>query len=145
MANEISELVRAINAFSIPSEEDETDTECRLYALLDGADELPGFDAAAEPLYRLLERNAQCHLGSPGPVVHALEKIADSPALLRESLHRTPTYLTVWMVNRLLNSALSDVERTEWLRELDAARHHPSAAPDVIEDVNFFLEYQAGR
>jgi hypothetical protein len=47
----------------------------------------------------IFERYHSADLGSPGPIVHALERspIDDHVALLAESLRRQPTLMTVWM------------------------------------------------
>jgi hypothetical protein len=91
----------------------------------------------------LLERNSEADLGSPGPVVHALEAIPGYEPFLLESLRRIPTYYTVWMINRILNVELPAEERAKWLAELKQARHHPDADDAVVASVADFLKHQA--
>lgn len=65
---------------------------------------LPVPSAAFPELFRLMERLSGSDLGSPGPLVHTMEKhIGCYEDSLAASIHRKPTTLTVWMVNRILN------------------------------------------
>jgi hypothetical protein len=143
MTQHIEQLIDEIGAF-MSGGSDETDTVFRLYRLLDGFDQLAQREAAIEPLFRLLERNAESDLGSPGPVVHALEAVPGYEPHLVESLHRLPTYYTVWMVNRILNTELPPQERAAWLAELQRAASHSKADGAVIDSVARFLKHQAG-
>ena len=125
--------------------EDELSNVNRLYEIFDGFDKLPiRARAQAMPaMFSLLEFNPEAELGSPGPIVHALEAIPGYQPLLRESLARQPTYLTVWMVNRILNSNLSKTDRQAWLGCLNAAHKHPKAPEDVKDEAAAFIAHQA--
>ncbi|MEH1165685.1 hypothetical protein V6V47_09885 [Micromonospora sp. CPCC 205539] len=94
-------------------------------------------------LYSLMERLDDADLGSPGPIVHALEAWRGYPPLLAESLLRKPTPLTVWMANRLLNTGPSDT--SNWLELLRLATRHAAASPEAQADARDFLEHQASR
>jgi hypothetical protein len=94
-------------------------------------------------LYALMERLDDADMGSPGPIVHALEAWSGYPPILAESLHRKPTPLTVWMVNRLLNTDPSDA--SHWLELLRRTAEHSAASPKARADAQDFLEHQAGR
>ncbi|HEY8722129.1 hypothetical protein [Pengzhenrongella sp.] len=96
----------------------------------------------ADDLFDLMERLDHVDLGSPGPLVHALE--ATSPAyelLLKASLRRKPGPLSVWMVNRILNA--DRPERAEWLQELTMAADHPRASQQTRRDALEYLRHQA--
>ena len=60
---------------------------------------------SVQPLLRLMERHPLADLGSPGPIVHFVERFYkkgyEEELLL--SLKRMPTLHTVWMLNRLIN------------------------------------------
>jgi hypothetical protein len=88
----------------------------------------------------LLARFPGAELGNPGPIVDELEAIAGYESQLIESLHRQPTDLTVWMVNRILNSNLSDPEQAIWLAELKAVGQHPKSSDSTKECVEEFLK-----
>jgi len=91
-------------------------------------------------LYSLMERLHQADLGSPGPVVHALEAWDGYRRLLAESLRRKPTPLTVWMANRILNSNPPDF--LTWHELLHVAANHPAASSETRADARDFY-YQA--
>jgi hypothetical protein len=122
--------------------DDEGDTNARLYEIFEGFRELPDRSPAMPAIYSLVERFPEAELGSPGPLVHELEAIAGCENLLRESMRRQPTLLTLWMVNRRLNSNLSDDERAYWLNELATVKSHPRAGKLVKDEAESFLRFQ---
>ncbi len=99
-------------------------------------------EQAVPAMLGLLERFPDAELGNPGPIVHELEAIAGYESQLLESLHRQPTFLTVWMVNRILNSDLTEHEKAIWLAELKAAGQHPKSSESTKECAEEFLEHQ---
>lgn len=90
----------------------------------------------------LIERYPEAELGSPGPLVHELEAIPGYESFLRDSVARKPTYLSIWMVNRILNSELSADERSVWLQVLRTVLIHPLASADLRQGANEFLEHR---
>src|SRR5476651_2108638 len=55
--------------------------------------------ASAFPeFFALIERLSDCELGSPGPLVHTMERHSGRyEQLLADSIRRKPTEMTVWM------------------------------------------------
>jgi hypothetical protein len=94
-------------------------------------------------MFSLLERFPDAELGSPGPLVQALEGIPGYLPLLRDSIRRQPTHYTAWMVNRLLNTSLPSDQRESWLSELRTAFVHPLASEQTRLFAKDFLEHQA--
>jgi hypothetical protein len=93
-------------------------------------------------MFGLLERFPDAEFGSPGPLVHELEAIPGYLPLLRDSVRRQPTYHTVWMINRLLNTKLPSEQRASWLLELRAAPEHPLASEQTRRSAEDFPEAQ---
>jgi hypothetical protein len=97
-------------------------------------------------LLALLERNPELDWGSPGPVVHAVERFFGRgyEGILLESVGRAPTAHTLWMVNRVINGVLPS-RRTEFLAALHqtAARTDVSAA--VREAAEHYLAFQRAQ
>jgi hypothetical protein len=91
-------------------------------------------------LFQTMVRLDGCDLGSPGPLVHTLEAMPNYEHFLKESLSRKPTQLSVWMVNRILNSARED--KHIWLDLLRQTLSHPVASVETKDDAHEFLEYQ---
>lgn len=136
----IAIVIAALNSFE-PSRDD-TDNLYRLYQLFEGFRSLPDRHRAALAMFSLLERFPDAEFGSPGPLVHELEAIPGYVPLLRGSVRRQPTYHTVWMVNRLLNTKLPSDQRESWLSELRAALEHPLASEQTRRSAEEFLEHQ---
>ena len=124
----------------------------------DFADEVPGrlheltgeITALAEPeqaipeLFLLMERLPDADMGTPGPLAHTLERMAYT-AELTASLRRHPTPLSVWMVNRLLNSPLPPERRHFFLGLLASVAGHPSANEPAREQARHFIDFQSQR
>jgi len=60
-----------------------------------------------EPILGLMEKYPCLSFGSPGPLTHYMEKFYRKgyEQLLVKSIKRTPTVHTLWLLNRLINSA----------------------------------------
>ncbi len=58
-----------------------------------------------EPLLQLMERQPLADFGSPGPIVHFVERFYKKgyEEKLISSLKRMPALQTVWMLNRIIN------------------------------------------
>jgi hypothetical protein len=71
--------------------------------------------AGADDMFDLMERLDDVDLGSPGPPVHALEstEAAYEPHLVA-SIRRKPSPVSVWMVNRILNTERVDRGYLAW-------------------------------
>jgi hypothetical protein len=142
---EIAAQLDALDAADFDDMNAEADGPERLYAITDELAGRPDPQAWAPLLFRLLERLDTADLGSPGPVVHLLERSA-GPALhplLAESVRRKPTPLTVWMVNRVLNAGPADAGA--WLELLAGVEQAPGASPEAAAEARQFLAYQRSR
>jgi hypothetical protein len=89
-------------------------------------------------MLRTMERLEEVDLGSPGPLVHTMEAWpGEYERFLSESMRRKPTPLTIWMVNRILNSKPPDA--AEWRALLQDVANHPSASESAKLDAQGFL------
>ncbi len=102
--------------------------------------------AAVRILLRLLETNPDIDWGSPGPVVHAVEKFHKKgyEPLLLESVARAPTSHTLWMVNRVANGVESGM-REQFLAAMRAAASRDDVAAEVRATAQRFLEFQSKK
>lgn len=123
---------------------DEPENVGRLYEIFDQLQALaPELRSPVIPaILGLVERYPEAELGSPGPLVHELEAIPGYESFLRDSVVRQPAYLSIWMVNRILNSELSADERSGWLQVLRSVLTHPLAPADLRQGAREFLEHQ---
>jgi hypothetical protein len=113
----------------------------RLYHLCDEMREINDASTCAPVMFHTMERLDDIELGTPGPLVHTLESWRGAyEALLAESIQRKPSPLTVWMVNRILNTRPSEADA--WLALLRIAMSHPSASEATKADAADFLRRQ---
>ena len=117
----------------------------RLSELTDALMLLPDKEKAIPELFDVMERLPEAELGSPGPLVHTLERLyAYEPELVR-SVRRRPSLLSVWMVNRILNTALSEDARRMYLALLQEAASDRNVPETVRHDARRFVELQKGK
>ena len=133
------DVIAALNALG-PSDFDEPGDWEILGDLCDELDTPEEILATAPAMFRLMERCPDADLGTPGPLVHTLERAEGYEEFLRTSVAECPTQTTVWMVNRILNAAPRDADT--WLMLLDAAERHPLASDACRADARDFLAFQ---
>lgn len=113
----------------------------QIYALSEEVEGLDDPTQAFPVFFELMERLPDSDLGSPGELVHTMERhIGSYEDLLEESVRRSPTFLTVWMVNRILNAPSADRDR--WLPVLRSVETNADATDRIKLKVRMFLEHQ---
>jgi hypothetical protein len=124
----------------------------RLHELLPALVAISAPEEAALTILNLVERLSDTpnpedyELGTPGPMVHKLEKLPGYERQLVESVSRFPTPLTIWMVNRLMNSL--DKRDRHWgkllavLKQVEVATN---AATGAREEAKQFVLFQEAR
>jgi hypothetical protein len=99
--------------------------------------------AGASVLFRTMERLGGAEIGDPGPLVHTLETwTGEYEVGLAESVLRKPVTLSVWMVNRILNS--NPLDRDLWLGLLRSVANNPSASSEIKSVAEDFVRRQDG-
>ncbi len=73
--------------------------------------------------------------------MHELEAIPGLQAALLESVQRSPSYYSVWMLNRFLNSEQSSAERASFLEALRWVRENSVEFRDQAQE---YLEHLTG-
>lgn len=122
--------------------DDEADMEM-MYDFIDQLEKLPNQRDAIPSIFKFFENNYDKEFGSPGPLVHFLESDDDYQEELKLSIHRKPTALTVWMVNRIVNG-VSEVERQIWLEKLHTVCNDENADSITKDSAKEFIEHQNG-
>ena len=93
---------------------------------------------SVQTLLRLMERHPLTDFGSPGPIVHFVERFYkkgyEEELLL--SLKRMPTLHTVWMLNRLINGTDQAEVYLELLKEIS---ENASYNKEIREEALHFL------
>jgi len=117
----------------------------RLRELADAVQRLPAPEAAIPEMFGLMERMPDVELGSPGPLVHTLEAIPGYKSHLANSVRRQPSLLSVWMVNRILNSPVPEKRRDFWMTLLQESADRLDSPEPVRQDACDFIALQKKR
>jgi len=124
----------------------------RLYALVKELPEIDESEKISDILFLTIERLSNSNeidprfdIGTPGPLVHTLEKLPNYSKGLVESIKRFPTPLTIWMINRILNVTDNKNEKLFWLSLLQETLKHALATDFVKEQAQNFIDYQLSR
>lgn len=135
----ISEILSEISRISF--EYGEADIQ-EMYEICNRIETLHNPRAILPHLFSWFEKFSAYDVGSPGPFVHFIEGSNDYHELLLESISRKPTVITLWMVDRLVNSAVNSSDRDKWLQVLKASFDNPLADEDARQSAIDFLTYQ---
>ena len=104
----------------------------------------PDADEAIEGILLFIEAHGDADLGSPGPLVHFLEKFfrrGYEEALVR-SIERRPTTHTIWMLNRIING-VQEPERSGYVDILAGVARNDTLSEEVRSDARAFLKHQS--
>lgn len=99
--------------------------------------------AAVESILKFMEDNGSLDYGMPGPLVHYVEQYFGKgyETLLVQSVSRTPTTHTLWMLNRLINGTKDVAAREAYIRVLEIAQS-TATEPSVADAAKHFLKVQ---
>lgn len=96
---------------------------------------------ACKSLVKFLERHPEVEFGNPGEPIHTLETyVGHYENHLFESLEKKPTEITIWMLNRIINSKTGD-EKSELLAKLVNCSTHSHANEAAKESAKSFYEH----
>jgi hypothetical protein len=137
----LNEFIESLRKLKDPENNDHLEYE--LYQITGPIEDLENIDEAIAPIFEFFETYPDADFGSPGPLVHLLEKHPGRyETKLEASMRRKPTPHPIWMVNRLLNSNLSDAERQRWMTLMRSVLDHPHATESARSNAEMFLEHQ---
>jgi len=117
----------------------------RLEELTSAVRIMPSPERAVPEMFRVMERMPDVELGSPGPLVHTLEGIPGYERHLADSVRLQPSLLSVWMVNRILNSPIAEDRRLFWMELLQQSADRPDVPDAVRRDTLDFLARRRGK
>ncbi|HEY7544073.1 MAG TPA: hypothetical protein VID27_04280, partial [Blastocatellia bacterium] len=118
----------------------------RLDSLMDDLLFLPQPERAIRAIFDVMERMPEVDLGSPRALVHTLESMRGQyEQELVNSIKRIPTSLSVWMINRIINSTTLPENREFWMDLLKLASEHPKTMEIVRMEAQDFIRYQNER
>jgi hypothetical protein len=96
---------------------------------------------AVEPVLRFMEENPTIDFGVPGPLVHFVEQFYGTGywEMLIESIRRTPTSHTLWMLNRVINGTKAPRVKQRLIETMEQARLNPRADKIALDQATRFL------
>ena len=94
-----------------------------------------------DPVLGFIERHPALDFGSPGPLVHFVERFYGRgyEDKLLESVARKPTPLTAWMLNRLINGAKSEPAKDSLLGAMRRIASDPMADAETRDAAQHFV------
>lgn len=135
-----SVFIERLRSLQAPEEDD--DLPCTLRGLIDLLYNAPDSDKVIPAIFDFLERHPEADCGSPGPLVHFIERYPGKyESILRDSLERRPVPLTLWMCNRILNS-LSSPDSEPYLNLLEKTSLNHSLDENTRSEAASFLRFQ---
>jgi len=95
-----------------------------------------------DPILSFIERHPDIDFGSPGPLVHFVERFYGNgyERKLLDSIQRQPTPLTTWMLNRVVNGTKAPSARSALIDAMRAISVHPLADDSTRAAANRFVE-----
>jgi hypothetical protein len=119
-----------------------SDLELALYDLSDMLEGQELGDTLAD-IFTFYEKYPNIELGTPGPLVTLIEGSSTDylPALLA-SLESRPTYVTVNILARVINTDIDESEKTRFLAIIDAVANHADADESARATAKEYLEHR---
>ena len=112
-----------------------------LYDLVDLLECVNEISFIYEPVFRFLEKNPSTDIGNPGPLVHLLERhYPDYVPTLIASLEQKPTYNSIIMLHRIMNSELSKEDQSKYLALLKTIADSNTADKMTKENAQEFYD-----
>jgi hypothetical protein len=135
------EIIDEINNMTVDSSEDYDNLE-RIDELTDLLNKQKDGHLACYAMINLLERHPHVEFGTPGQPVHTIESYSGHyEDLLMESLDRQPTFITIWMLNRIINAAEGS-EKGKLIDKMKSFMTHPSAGEEAKDAAKDFYMFQ---
>lgn len=131
---DIEDIIRDLNLFCI-----DNDYLQKLRHLTDEVLTHREKGRAVAAMFGIIERYPEEEIGSPGPLVHAIERSVNYERALLESIERQPATLTVFMLGRLIRK--KPQEKQLWLRALRSVAENPRAGEMTKEDASVILSW----
>ncbi|MES9682753.1 hypothetical protein ABWK22_07475 [Gottfriedia acidiceleris] len=96
-------------------------------------EELENAFEAIQPILMVMEKNPNINFGSPGPLVHFMEKFYKKgyEEKLVDSLKRQPTQHTLWMLNRVINGTQGE-RKAYFINVLDSVITFPNLEKETV-------------
>ncbi|SEW00551.1 hypothetical protein SAMN05428988_1182 [Chitinophaga sp. YR573] len=140
--NNIIKLLSEFVPFEVT--DPENDNESFLYEAMDSLKDNPDYENAIESIFLLMEKWPHADFGTPGPLVHTLEKFRGKyERYLFESLNRKPIPLTVWMLNRMINGENDEKAKSDLIYVMQSLVGNPTVDNETKKVLQSFIKFQS--
>jgi hypothetical protein len=119
--------------------------ETELYNIMALVEESPDSSEVTPYIFAFFEANPDAESGSPGPLVHFLEKQPEYQTALISSIEKAPVRHTTLMINRILNSKISSEKRAFFTALLQSILTQPRSDETTKEITENFLKRQTSN
>ena len=134
------EIITQLQSLTIDNSEDYEKLE-QINTLVDQLRENRDGQLACDALINLLERHPSIEFGTPGEPIHTIECYPGQyEELLNKSLDRRPTYMTIWMLNRIINA--SPDNKADLIAKMKEYTFHPLADNEAKTAAKEFYDFQ---
>lgn len=138
MKNNITEFCNALDSLD-PEKSDGLVAD--LYDLVDLLEGENVITLIYEPVFRFFEKHPDTSIGNPGPLVHLLEShYPDYVPTLIVSIGQNPTYSSLIMLHRIMNSELSKEDQSRYLALLKTVADNSTADEITKENAQEFYD-----
>ena len=139
MNNKITQFCNALERLDPEKSDGVIADPYDLVDLLEGVNEI---SLIYDPVFRFLEKYPSADIGNPGPLVHLLESHYPNyvPTLIA-SIKQKPTYNSVIMLHRIMNSELSKEDQSKYLVLLKAVAYCNTADKMTKENAQEFYGF----
>ena len=104
------------------------------------------YELLVPSVFKFFEINSESDCGAPGTLVHIIESFYPNyKNLLLRSLSEKPNYVSILMVNRILNSELAEEEHLEYIHCLETVILKQDASHFLKEETQQFIDYQSEK
>ena len=114
----------------------------KLYDLVDLIENQTDISGAYDSIFKFMEDNPISDIRSPGPLVHLLEEHFPSyvPKLIN-SINKAPSTTTISMLHRILNSDVTEPERSQYIDLLSRVSKSDSFNIAVCNEAKEYYDY----
>ena len=135
-----TEFIQALG--NLQPADDDCSLESTLYDLVETIEKSEDPTPVFPYIFKFIEKYPEAEFGSPGALVHFAEQYPVYEQFLFESLRIKPTYLTLWMLNRILNAEPEGSRRDELMALLKNSITHPEAGSLAKSEADDFYQFQ---
>jgi hypothetical protein len=144
MENNLNRFCESLK--SLDPDEHKDDLVNLIYEITDLIEEESDISSCYQTIFKFIENCDGSDIGSPGPLVHLVEKnYPDYVLQLLKSIKAKPTSSSIFLLNRILNSELDAKDRKEYLSLLKFLSQNEAVSDISRKEAYEFYEHQLSK